>query len=419
MSDRTDHTPGEPRASDSRPELGVLTSVRAFAALEVVLLHTLFELGGTWALALPAPLRRILTEGQVAVSFFFVLSGFILTYTYWDPPGDLRGSPRHFWRARFARIYPLYLLAFIMDAPRGLVSFSTASPAALGAWMRIAISAFAYLTLTQSWHPRVTNSWNTPGWSLSAEAFFYALFPRLVAATKAHSRRRLLLVAVVAWSVPLIVYAAVAGFGGAFLHRADVQTFWRSFPLLRVPEFVLGVGAGALYVSGELAARRRGLRRLAFFALAGIVILLAAPLPLPKELVENTLEAPLFAIVIAALASGALPVPRWLTSAPLLLLGRASYAVYIVHQPFKSLFLWSAARLGVPSLAPSPVLLGCYLVSLQLLCVALLISVEDPLRRLLNQRRADARSASSTTASPSSSKSSGVVSGTRNRTTLP
>ena len=113
-----------------RPEILALTSIRAFAALEVVLLHTLFELGGKPAQALPGVVTGLLTKGGMAVSFFFVLSGFILAYTYCDADSGLRGTRVKFWRARFARIYPLYFLAFLVDAPR-VISFFLGSATSL------------------------------------------------------------------------------------------------------------------------------------------------------------------------------------------------------------------------------------------------------------------------------------------------
>jgi peptidoglycan/LPS O-acetylase OafA/YrhL len=109
---------GAPHAADRataigrRPELLTLTSVRFFAALEVVLMHTLYELGGEQARALPAAVIALLTRGGLAVSFFFVLSGFILAYTYCDGQNELKTTPGKFWRARFARIYPLYFWVF-------------------------------------------------------------------------------------------------------------------------------------------------------------------------------------------------------------------------------------------------------------------------------------------------------------------
>ncbi len=370
-----------PSGRARRPEIRALTSIRALAAIEVVLLHTLFELGGKPAQALPAVVTGALTRGGMAVSFFFVLSGFILAYTYCDEGSALRGSPGNFWRARFARIYPLYFLGFLMDAPRVISFFLASATSLMSALAKIGIAGFAYVTLLQSWHPRVTNTWNTPGWSLSTEAFFYAVFPALLASSRRWSLPRLLRVAIAAWAVPIIAYTVVARARLVDLDVPALLTFWRSFPPLRLPEFVLGVAAGRLFLSGRLPADLRWLRWSGAVALVLILILPASGGFLPGFMVEMTLGAPLFALAIVAVASGALPTPRWLSSSTLVLLGRASYAVYIVHQPFKTVYMAAAHWAGLDS--PSPALLIVFLVSLELFCIALFRWFEDPSRRVI------------------------------------
>jgi peptidoglycan/LPS O-acetylase OafA/YrhL len=70
----------------------------------------------------------------------------------------------------------------------------------------VSIAGLAYLSLLQSWHPRVTNTWNTPGWSLSTEAFFYATFPLLLVGTLRSPLRLLFGVAIVACALPMLGY---------------------------------------------------------------------------------------------------------------------------------------------------------------------------------------------------------------------
>src|SRR6187431_2133619 len=198
---------GAARVTSRRPELLALTSVRAFAALEVVLLHTLFELGGNEARAIPATIAQLLTRGDFAVSFFFVLSGFILAYTYCDDKNELKTTPWTFWRARFARIYPLYFLGFLMDGPRVIPLFVGSAASLAGAVAKIGVAGLAYLTLLQAWHPRVTYTWNTPGWTLSVEAFFYAVFPLLLRVTKGWKLRNFCWVTVASWTLPILAHA--------------------------------------------------------------------------------------------------------------------------------------------------------------------------------------------------------------------
>lgn len=370
-------------AAARRPEILPLTSLRCLAALEVVLMHGLFELGGSSVQTLPGAVLALLTQGGAAVSFFFVLSGFILAYTYADDRG-IKGTPRRFWRARFARIYPLYVLGFLVDAPR-VVSFFVASAASLKvALTKIATAGIAYLALLQSWHPRVTNTWNTPGWSLSTEAFFYAVFPALQVLTRRWSFRFFFGVALASWVAPIVGYLLLAHWRAASVGSPAFQTFWRSFPPLRLPEFALGVATGRLLLSGHLEGRKRLLQRCGALAMFLVVVLICARVV--PDAITLSLFAPAFAVVILAVGAGAFRTPSWLSGSVLVLLGRASYAVYILHQPLKTIFLNLAGRVGLAS--PSPALLISFLIVLQLTCVGLFLSFEDPLRRFLSRESA-------------------------------
>src|ERR1035437_8502357 len=89
------------------PTLKALTSVRFFAAMHVALYHLVrpFTLWGA--------LTPVISVGYVGVSFFFFLSGFILTYSHAAEFELGKGRPLKFWVARFARIYHVYLLRMI------------------------------------------------------------------------------------------------------------------------------------------------------------------------------------------------------------------------------------------------------------------------------------------------------------------
>src|SRR2546429_3677667 len=93
-----------------RPRLNALTTLRFFAALHVVLFHMRvigILPGGPWWY------QQFAGIGFVGVNFFFVLSGFILVYTY----DGASLNVRKFWWARFVRIYPAYILSLIVAAP--------------------------------------------------------------------------------------------------------------------------------------------------------------------------------------------------------------------------------------------------------------------------------------------------------------
>jgi peptidoglycan/LPS O-acetylase OafA/YrhL len=98
-------------ASSRRTALPALTGVRFFAAFYVVLSHSLPWVATRFRI--PWPAKIFLSNGYLAVAMFFLLSGFILAYTY---DGQITGSRNRarFWEARFARIYPVYLLSLVL-----------------------------------------------------------------------------------------------------------------------------------------------------------------------------------------------------------------------------------------------------------------------------------------------------------------
>src|SRR6476661_11002704 len=187
-----------------------LTSLRFFAAALVVMHHISVFAPGLGVIGLLTP------SGYVGVTFFFVLSGFVLTYS-WN--ADDR-APR-FYRRRFARVYPVHLLFLVV----GMVP-------ALGNPYWSALPA--NLTLLQAWSPNemVSRSFSGVSWSLSCELFFYATFPMLIGLL-ARARHRLRLGAVLfglALVVGLVMQARQASVGLWLFH----------LPLFRLVEFMGG-----------------------------------------------------------------------------------------------------------------------------------------------------------------------------------
>jgi peptidoglycan/LPS O-acetylase OafA/YrhL len=140
--------------------LAALTALRFFAAAAIVFHHA----AGHWAF--PIPTHFFLSQG---VTFFFVLSGFILTYRY--PRLDGRADIVRFLQARFARIWPAYVAALIIvlcSATAVLSSFDGNS---------LSLHVLANLLMIQSWLPTDGVSLNGPSWSISTEFAFYLMFP--------------------------------------------------------------------------------------------------------------------------------------------------------------------------------------------------------------------------------------------------
>jgi peptidoglycan/LPS O-acetylase OafA/YrhL len=295
------------------PSLQALTSIRFFAALWVVLFHL------RQILPLPVFLRPVIDRGYVGVSLFFMLSGFILTYNYL--PRDFTHAD--FWRARFARIWPMYMVGLALGLPAFVHSVTHRGVPGVS-------SALASLTLTQAWNSKTAVAWNAPGWSLSCEVFFYLLFPSTLAVGvsifKNHPWKSLTSVWLLSIAAPLLyLWISPEGVVSPESHAAWL-TVVRFNPLIRFPEFVLGVILGVIYLHGFRLPRPR----IAVIAsLVAILTVLVAGKSLPYPLFHNGLLAPLFALIIVGLAADdcGLGFPA------LLLLGEASYSLYIIHSP--------------------------------------------------------------------------------------
>ncbi len=352
-----------------RARLDTLTGLRFFAALAVVLIHV----GPRFARA-----KWLLTAddlGYVGVSFFFLLSGFVLTWSY------AGASAQRFWFLRFARIWPaqfiLALFALTILAAREHMP---------GRWGRV-----AELLLLQSWSPdvRVYYGGNGVAWSLSAEAFFYLLFPLAILGLLRMRGRGLLVTAAVTLAVmagaPLIARAAGI---------SDAMYSWLFFvfPPYRFAEFLLGM---VLARAVQLGLRLPAPGWTALGATAGLAV--AARWLTDLSLHTGTvaqrpfvalLMLPSFAVLLLAGATRDLDGSRhrwWLGSRPLVLLGEWSFALYLIHKP---LFLltdhwnWWHNTGGLSAVAAFFAYLACALYA-----AALLHSfVEKPIERALRRQ---------------------------------
>lgn len=277
----------------------------------VVLFHALpwFEAHAS----LPGFVRTFVSNGYLAVAFFFLLSGFILAYSY---EGNIAGKSNRasFWKARFARIYPVYLLSLLLALP----------------WQpRLPLHvALPVLAMVQAWnplHPELTGAWNYPAWTLSVELFFYLCFPFLQGYLSGRSRRALMAYAALAALLALVMHTPTQGLG-----HWDRSTFYgRYIPLsvLRIPDFILGVALGNLFLSGKTCPRGAFVTVMA--ALATILLL-----SIPIGQVVSLVIIP-FAVLIYELASPSNRIGVLFSKRLMLLLGGASYSVYMLQSPFR------------------------------------------------------------------------------------
>lgn len=296
-----------------------LTGIRFLAAYLV--------LGHHFLIVEQAPLLTAFLDsvGDAAVSLFFVLSGFVLTLSNKKLDGTLLKSRADYLIARFARIYPQYLFAFLLAAPFAVSTTLAKHPELAQAAPRIAVNALAYLSLLQSWVPWLANAWNGPAWSLSVEAFFYIAFVWLVPPRAGQIGRWMGLAAAVA-ILPVVI--------GAAYNWPLPEATWLFFPPFRIGEFLLGMGVAQLYRQNSTNPRAAAVNEVLLYAslaaLVGGLTLFDGVL----ARLTTTLAVP---VALLSLARSGRGLSRFFASSPMVLLGDASYGLYLIQGPIFSI----------------------------------------------------------------------------------
>lgn len=313
---------------DRRDHIRPLTSLRFVAALWV-LLHHAMPRGASGSFA-----DAVGSTGWLGVSLFFVLSGFLLTIRY-AADGALRGTRGAFWRERAARLLPTYLLSLAFAA----LLFARDARVGQLAGGRIAAIATTVLTGQQAWRPETACEWNCPAWSLSVEFWFYLIFPFIIGAIgvwllRGARRMRGLAVLVFALTASAIVFPGLERAGDGW-----PLPIYSLSPLARWPEFLAGIGLAGLIGGWSPTTRRPGLALLA----GGVAWLVSTVLARDAIVAAGShllpVALPGFVMLIAgawALRAHAAPL---LGAASLVLLGEASYALYLFHAPLHGYLL--------------------------------------------------------------------------------
>ncbi|WP_372967384.1 acyltransferase family protein [Microbacterium sp.] len=301
------------------PRLDSLTSLRWWAALAVFFFHV------RNVVPLPGPIGEIARYGNFGVAFFFILSGFVLTWS-WRPTV---GVGTFYWR-RFARIYPLHIVTLLIAIP----VFYSVSPDPDQTWVKpldIAVLVLCALLL-QGWSrdPAVLFAGNPAAWTLTAEMFFYAMHPFITRVLRLLNSRAALWTAVGILALSVLARTLMVLDPSGWLAGLP-------WPVLRLNEFVIGMCLAWSIRSGW---RPRVPVWVPVVLLAGFLLglqalerlpQLSAVLVLASSYVSEIMTA-LFALLICAFASadlaGRTRVSRF---RPLVLLGEWSYAFYLIH----------------------------------------------------------------------------------------
>lgn len=356
-----------------------MTGVRAIAAYFVFFHHYAPPLPSG---ALSSHLLSLTRELHVGVTIFFVLSGFMIAYRYYDQARFELSWFKEYFRARFARIYPMYFLLTLL---------------AFGSWRALHTSEFwLNITMLRGFSNTFKFTGVAQGWSLTVEECFYASAPFLFFFFK---RQRtwipFLLIPTVGW------FLVQAHLGSSFMENMRFMWLYTFFG--RFSEFFVGVALARAWQSGlleKLARRVKG----GVLTYAGIVGFLACleilahlrpsrddvhaislympPLGIfhPVGIATNNLILPIaIAVFYAGLLTERTIVSRFLATGMMVLLGKASYTFYLIH--FGAFHAMVLPTLGSDYLTN--------FVGMNLFAIALFKFVEEPLHQLFRLGRVE------------------------------
>jgi peptidoglycan/LPS O-acetylase OafA/YrhL len=292
------------------PYIGPLTSnsmIRSLTSLRFLFALLVFFHHCNFLKATPL-YGSVFAEGYIGVGFFFVLSGFILAYTYAEKMGQRGAGIAKYYRLRFFRIYPLHWLTLLAVLPLFLYGGHLSAPVFL-----------ANLFLLQAFIPNdlFYFSYNAVSWSISAEIFFYALFPFLVRISPKRLGAMLLAGAAILLSV------ALASKGPEFQHY-----YLYIFPVSRLFDFMLGIGLYHIYKTG-VCKEWKGLE---IIAVGVFVLAFSLHNYIPQAFRFSLYYWIPISLLILAFAYEKGPLSRYLGGKVCVYLGEISFGFYMIHQ---------------------------------------------------------------------------------------
>ena len=337
----------------------------------------------------PSIINLPLAQG---VSFFFVLSGFILTYNYPKLAG--KTEILQFWRARFARIWPAHAFALFIC----IFVFALKPLTAWGVPLVYNIAAHALMIHGWLLQDQFFFTINPPSWSISTEFAFYLLFPLLIWKQERTWWAKLALAA-------LVVLGFVWFGGHCHPHLSDsgnpngltIRGLMYINPLVRVFEFVLGMSCATLWNRIRDKKMNAGiLTALEVTCIAAIALYVGNIYNLVEPLKATDVgkvvrfwllyDGNCFAfaglIFVCALQKGLLS--RMLSNKVCVWLGEISYSIYLLHM---ALIVIYAQNKQLFAGINSPIVFAGYCLVLIGASHLTYTFIEKPMRKLLAGKR--------------------------------
>ncbi len=318
------------------PNLTSLNGIRFIAAFSVFLFHSsLYGMFAPFANPEVSDWYYIIfsKSGWVSVSMFFILSGFVLGWS--SRPVD---HPLHFYKRRFAKIYPVNMVVILIMLVTGLISFLRPD-----IWL-------SNLLLVQAWLPRVENyaGGNAPSWFLCSVILFYVLFPFVFRWVKAIPADKL-------WTTIFFCYAGMIISQVIIYYFTHNETpmpewnfkvgeiqWWLSYilPLTHVFEFVIGLVFSRIILEGYFIRISTAISTLL------VAVSYVIDVNLPFQFSYNLITLYPLLLLLGSVTVDDIKGKRSFLNSPVMQwLGNISFGFYMIHfTVFSLLKRWSGGE---------------------------------------------------------------------------
>lgn len=344
-----------------------LTFTRFIAAMSIVIYHY----GENVAVLNNEYFSFIFSNANVGVSFFFVLSGFVMMIAY----GHFsKINFADYMKNRLARIYPVYFFAVLLLFMTYLVKFRNGI---------ITEDILYNIFMIQSWIPGKATSFNYPAWSLSVELIFYLSFPIFFNyLLKKISTKYLLIISLLFWIVSQI-------FVHVTIEKEILKVPFYSYmdllyhPLLHMNEFLIGAVAGLIFIKKKTQSNN-------ILVILILITLLILILKFPIGInYHNGFLAIIFIPLIFFISTDNSFVSKFLSKKIFVFLGEISYGIYILQFPVYILIMKNNMLLNILTLDESKdvnKIFFIYIVSLISISSLVYIYLEKPMRDFIKTK---------------------------------
>ncbi|WP_374949714.1 acyltransferase family protein [Mucilaginibacter sp.] len=317
-----------------------LTGVRALAAYLVFISHYAYTFDENF----PHAVQRFLNEFHIGVTIFFVLSGFLIAFRYFDSfklTGDWFGQ---YLKNRVARIYPMY---FLLTAGAFISFYFTGDQKITNGYQHPIGLFLMHITFVRGFFDQLKFTGIAQGWSLTVEELFYFSAPFIFYFAQRYKKFYIQPIVITGFGVLLVLLFRNVNWYGFFGNF----TFMMLYTFLgRCFEFFAGIQLALIVKNKTLTGDAKTGFTYLGFVLIFVCVGIMSVLPIPKGeiaglhhpvgiITNNYLLAMAIALFFYGLLTETTLLKKLLSNKFVELLGKSSYIFYLIHLGYMYDFL--------------------------------------------------------------------------------